>query len=267
MISGWRLRFIIMKILFTDLDGTLVNNQDPINIRDIEALHKFQKEGHKVVLCTGRTYHETEALLGYIPYDYLILSNGGQIRDKKEILFNHLIDQKTGIKILDDLMMKTSDLFFGDARGMFCYKDHHTYKITDKPYLIDSSFQNEYRQSEGFSIICIYARNHIDDLMNYCNQYQNTVTIHQNDLFIDIVPRDCSKKSGIEELMTLLKADQTIGIGNSYNDLPMIKAVDKGCTFYHASIDAEYKYHYVYELIEELLEGEKYELAEEFKKD
>jgi len=103
--------------------------------------------------------------------------------------------------------------------------------------------------------------------MNYCNQYQNTVTIHQNDLFIDIVPRDCSKKSGIEELMTLLKADQTIGIGNSYNDLPMIKAVDKGCTFYHASIDAEYKYHYVYELIEELLKGEKYELAEEFKKD
>ena len=47
----------------------------------------------------------------------------------------------------------------------------------------------------------------------------------------------------------------------------MIKAVDKGCTFYHASIDAEYKYHYVYELIEELLKGEKYELAEEFKKD
>ena len=58
MISGWRLRFNIMKILFTDLDGTLVNNQDPINIRDIEALHKFQKEGHKVVLCTGRTYHD-----------------------------------------------------------------------------------------------------------------------------------------------------------------------------------------------------------------
>ena len=36
MISGWRLRFNIMKILFTDLDGTLVNNQDPINIRDID---------------------------------------------------------------------------------------------------------------------------------------------------------------------------------------------------------------------------------------
>ena len=61
------------------------------------------------------------------------------------------------------LEYKGINLFFGDERGMFCYKDHHTYKITDKPYLIDSSFQNEYRQSEGFSIICIYARNHIDD--------------------------------------------------------------------------------------------------------
>ena len=43
------------KLLATDLDGTLLNEQKEIDKENIEAIHEFRQKGGRVVICSGRS--------------------------------------------------------------------------------------------------------------------------------------------------------------------------------------------------------------------
>lgn len=73
------------KILFTDMDGTLLNRQKEVTPYTREVLEKWCQAGHKFVLCSGRDINNLKFVrkslsLNY-PGMYLIGYNGGQIYD------------------------------------------------------------------------------------------------------------------------------------------------------------------------------------------
>lgn len=73
------------KILFTDMDGTLLNKQKEVMPYTREVLEKWCQAGHKFVLCSGRDINNLKFVrkslsLNY-PGMYLIGYNGGQIYD------------------------------------------------------------------------------------------------------------------------------------------------------------------------------------------
>ena len=80
------------KIFFTDLDGTLLNDEKEITPRTREVLAKITQMGHDLVFISGRPMMSVmEARRGLPVSDknlYLIASNGGVIYDaeKDEIL-------------------------------------------------------------------------------------------------------------------------------------------------------------------------------------
>ena len=72
------------KILFSDLDGTLIDHQgELIHSQDLNALSQLRQNGHLVALCTGRNNIDLIPTLKKIaiPYDYLVLCNGAYIQD------------------------------------------------------------------------------------------------------------------------------------------------------------------------------------------
>ncbi len=80
------------KILFTDLDGTLLNSQKQIGSYTREVLTAWTEAGHKLVLCSGRDINSVADVKRDLQLDlpgmYLIGYNGGQIFDceKKETI-------------------------------------------------------------------------------------------------------------------------------------------------------------------------------------
>ena len=81
-----------MKILASDLDGTLIREQK-ISKKDLEALKKLKQNGHKVIVSTGRTLSGVESVFKDFPfeYDYLVLCNGGLVLNKN----NDVIHEKS----------------------------------------------------------------------------------------------------------------------------------------------------------------------------
>ena len=74
------------KILFADLDGTLLNKQKQITPLTYQTLKEWTNKGHKLVLCSGRALDSVinvrETLgLGEFSNMYLIGYNGGEIYD------------------------------------------------------------------------------------------------------------------------------------------------------------------------------------------
>lgn len=56
-------------LLAIDLDGTLLDSQHALPPRNRAALHRAHDAGLRIVLCTGRSFTETRAVLGQIGLD------------------------------------------------------------------------------------------------------------------------------------------------------------------------------------------------------
>lgn len=76
------------QIIFLDIDGTLTeagSNVPPESA--LRAIHKAQKKGHFVFLCTGRNYEMLRPLLTY-GFDGVIASAGGYVQCKGELIYD-----------------------------------------------------------------------------------------------------------------------------------------------------------------------------------
>ena len=86
-----------MKLLFTDLDGTLLTDDKQILDDDMKAIEGMLERGHKLVLCTGRPLASAKQLAQKYGFDkpgfFLVSFNGGLIYDyatEKAILTRYI---------------------------------------------------------------------------------------------------------------------------------------------------------------------------------
>lgn len=74
-----------MKILFSDLDGTLLDDEKNVSREDLLAIQKMIAAGHKFVMTTGRPLASVKQLaekLGFLKPGFILVSfNGGLIYD------------------------------------------------------------------------------------------------------------------------------------------------------------------------------------------
>ena len=115
-----------MKILASDLDGTLIREQK-ISPKDLNALKKLKESGHKVIVSTGRTLSGVESVFKDFPfeYDYLVLCNGGLVLNKNnEVIHEKSIDYTVKNGIIDD--------FYNDGTLLMYYDNgEDTYLINN----------------------------------------------------------------------------------------------------------------------------------------
>jgi Cof subfamily protein (haloacid dehalogenase superfamily) len=88
------------KLLATDLDGTLLNENREIDRENIQAIHDFRQKGGRVVICSGRSPLSTRwiantiGLIGepIIAYNgAIILDENGEISEQAVFEHDHLL--------------------------------------------------------------------------------------------------------------------------------------------------------------------------------
>ena len=78
-----------------------------------------------------------------------------------------------------------------------------------------------------------------DNARKFCleiNENIPEVEAFQNKQYMDIVKRGCSKGNAILKLKDVLGLDYVAGIGDSYNDIPMLESADCAFTFVDSPI-------------------------------
>lgn len=260
-----------MKILVSDLDGTLIEDTGLLSQKNLEMMHKLKELGHLVVICTGRSLKEFEVTQKemHFPCDYIILNNGAFIVDKDyNVIFERVIHKEAGLAILEKIESYPS------LCSMFSDGDH-TYGLVDGKTVdyglggveIQSCFHDLYKEVKQFSIIAFHQSNkQIEDTKQCYNEilkdYSDEVEAFMNTHFVDVVPKDCSKGKGVKTLLNHLNIQGEVwAIGDSHNDLSMLEIADYGYTFDYADIKEQipHQVHFVYEMIEAMLENEAYD--------
>ena len=100
------------------------------------------------------------------------------------------------------------------------------------------------------------------DFNSFQKKYQDSLTfIDRGSNFVEIIPRNYSKASGIQFLMDYLNVpiEHTMAIGDSANDLPMLEFVGIGVAMGNSSPDLFQKVNFVTKSIEE--DGIQYAMA------
>ena len=76
-----------IKLLATDMDGTLLNDNKEISRYNLRALRKLHQQGVEIVVCSGRNYTGVISYLKEIGEDivnHIVFCNGAGIYDVKK---------------------------------------------------------------------------------------------------------------------------------------------------------------------------------------
>ncbi|MGL4424936.1 MAG: Cof-type HAD-IIB family hydrolase [Cetobacterium sp.] len=224
------------KMIVTDLDDTLLNSQGKISIKDKEAIIKAQEAGVKFVLASGRPTYAMKDLaeeLNLAKYGSFILSYNGSIitdcKTNKNILEESLTKEEIHT-LYDFSKTKNVDIitYLDDTIISESYSSYIDVEVdlTKMPFEKVENFKNTINKD---CVKCILLEDP-DYLLkveqNLKDEFGKDFSIAiSKPFFLEVTKLGVDKGSSLLKLVELVgvKIEEVIVVGDSYNDLPMLK--------------------------------------------
>lgn len=225
------------KLIFFDIDGTIItegarHSERYIPQSCIDTIQQLQANGHLCFVNTGRSYAELDASIRALPFDGYVCGCGTYILYRGEELFSKHIEYALGNAILADMETYQLEWLLEGCAAIYYSTTPYRTRIRifqeEHRVLIPDAFQSispETSKDLDFDKFCIcLGEGH--DFDAFRQKYENSLTfIDRGKGFYEITPQGCSKASGmrfLEEYFQIPRED-TIAIGDSTNDLPMLE--------------------------------------------
>lgn len=237
------------KILFTDLDNTLLNRQKQITRPNSQAIRQAIRQGHRIVLCTGRPLLGTLPLIERLsltqPGCYAIAYNGGVIYNcfEKRIIFQKTLPLPYVKYIFDkarqyDLFCQTYShdhlLAPGPSPALDAYLSRNKMPFRILPSLPDSL-------KEEPSKVLVIGLDAPEKLSAYRASLEEWAAdkvsvFYSNPSYLEHVPLGVSKGAAIKWLCHRLDIplSRTVAIGDAQNDIPMLQTAQIGVAMANA---------------------------------
>lgn len=232
------------KLIVSDLDETLLNTDKQVGEKTIAAVKKAEDAGVLFIPATGRGYtsvHSTTKALGL--YDqsgqYVISFNGGAITENK----NEKLLFKQGISFEEAEALYQKGLTYKDICIHIYTLDHvyvRNFYDNEKRYL-NGRMQVEEIFSDSIDFLkdqYIIKAIYMNEDFNYLNRIRNEIsdlTVNMDvsfssNRYMEFNRKGVSKGTGLEKLCHILNIpiEETIAIGDNFNDLSMIQTAGLG---------------------------------------
>ncbi len=134
----------MQKIIFLDIDGTLVDDNGIIPDSAKLAVRKARSNGHFVFLCTGRSKSILFPEVLEIGFDGIVGAAGGYIELNGEVLFHEVIKKNNLQLVVDYFNQHEIEFFLETNEGLFASK---SCKDSIRA-LIDTVFETQTAQAE-----------------------------------------------------------------------------------------------------------------------
>ena len=111
------------KIIFLDVDGTIVDYDNHIPDSAKIAIQQSRKNGHLIFLCTGRSKAEMPNKILDIGFDGIIGGNGSYIEYKNQVLMHQQIPYETAKQVVDWLESRGLEFYLESNNGLFASRN------------------------------------------------------------------------------------------------------------------------------------------------
>lgn len=229
------------KMIVLDLDDTLLKNDGTISDCTKEKLQVAQEQGTKVVLASGRPTFAIEKIANELKLKkyggYIISYNGARIincASREEMYASNITVSQ--IHKLYDMSKKAGAYIQTYVGNHIIASEANEYtdiekQITGMDIIVATNFK-EYISDDVVKAIVLQ---HPDKLKKIEETWKNEIgdsmymTISKP-FFLEFMNKEVDKSKSIERLAKILGISmlEVIAIGDSYNDLSMIKAAGLG---------------------------------------
>lgn len=232
-----------MKLLFTDLDGTLLNDDKTISKENLAAIERAAKKGNPTIITTGRSLSSASVFIDRIsavsPVCYAVLYNGGLIYDvhnrtaiyKKTIplpYVRYIFEQAEKFRITCQTYENDYVITPRSTPEITQYKEHSKMNVHIDPDLL------KHLQTEPFKVLTLDLfdrKNHEAYRKSLKEWAAGKISLFfSNEYYLEHVPFGVSKGNAIRILSEFLRVplSDTLAAGDAENDITMLKAAGTG---------------------------------------
>lgn len=226
-----------IKIIFFDIDGTLVDMQTKqISTKTTEALQRLKANGIKICIATGRSPISLPKFAG-VDFDAYLTFNGSYCYDRVGTIFSNPICTGDVQRIIQNAA--------GIGRPVsVATKDRLAANGADEDLAEYYSFaQLELTVAEDFETVC---REEIHQVMLGCRETDYPTILNGVegakitawwDRAVDIIPAGGGKGMGIQKILEYYHLDRSeaMAFGDGNNDIEMLHTVGTGVAMENAS--------------------------------
>lgn len=222
----------MIKLIASDLDGTLVNDEGKISDKIYDMISKLNKKGVKFAAASGRTYLQLKNNFENVADNMVFVAHNGALikenRSKKPIYSNSISSEN--IKLIlslkpglgEEMLLSADDEAFVVKPSHKLLKEFNEYGV---PYVILSSYDeikkpiykvSYFVTSETRKKMMDFLKNKLDEDLDF---------VESGEKWVDIMNKGVSKGSAIKILQQIYGIDKenTMVFGDYYNDLTMFK--------------------------------------------
>ena len=229
------------RLIATDMDGTLLNDEHELTEGDIGAIIDIQKKGVKFVLASGRPSYAMLKQAKQLEMDkyngYVLAFNGGELIDmsKNNVIFHegldkndiekiYTISEEMGIPMVlyvDDTVYATGDTEFTRYEANQC---EMKLEIFESPEELE-----EKGICQTTKCMLVGEPKEIEKAEIYMKEK------HGNDyfiatskpIFLEIANKNVNKGKTLKKLGEIenINTEEMISVGDGENDIPLLEAV------------------------------------------
>ncbi|PXX97803.1 hypothetical protein DF185_17695 [Marinifilum breve] len=231
-----------IRIVVSDLDGTLLPSMGEVSTRNYECLQQLKESGITRVIATGRTLYSAMAVLPEdFPIDYLIFSSGAGIMDwkSKDLIYSQQIEADEVLELSKILVDHEIDFMILDPipnnHQFWYYKTGNKNSDFDRRLNLYKQFSTpvgniQDTKRDACQILAILPNKEawFEELKTKFDNIKiirATSPLDHESIWMEIFPLHISKGHGCEWLCQRLKinASDSFVIGNDYNDIDLLE--------------------------------------------
>jgi len=232
---------VAYKIVFIDIDGTLVNEDKKIPEDAKLAINELKKQNIPIVLATGRAPYFFSDILTELGLSSYVSFNGSYVMHKGEEIYKKPIQLET-LEELEHLALKNNHplVFQGSKECCANHQEHaHIIEAFQSLKLNEPSYRKDYwKEADIYQclLFCVEKEERI-----YEETFSNIHFVRWHPLSMDVIPTGGSKAAGIAEILKILAIDpkEAVAFGDGLNDKEMLSYVGMGIAMGNAHEDVK----------------------------
>jgi Cof subfamily protein (haloacid dehalogenase superfamily) len=235
------------KIVFFDIDGTLLDEDKNLPQSTIKALEQLKKNGVFVAIATGRAPFMFENIRKELDIDSYVCFNGQLVVFENEVIYENPLNEEELHRLYLHSKENGHPLLFMNESTMKSSVSHHPFieesmrslkfphpELDDKFYLNNRIFQS--------LIFCEDREVHL-----YVSDFSEFQFVRWHPYSADVLPAGGSKAEGIKKMIERIGFDikDVYAFGDGLNDVEMLRAVGTGVAMGNAVDEAKAQANFV----------------------
>ena len=227
-----------IKLIATDLDGTLLGEDNKMSLENKDALERAIAQGIEIVIATGRNYSEVPEDVVNLGIRFFITANGGYVYDRKEdkVLYTKCLTLEQAQYLINLGKINGGyEMYYIGRKVYTCsnfmdYIDHvpgsDVYRHLYKKYNLCDDISKEEGADKYTPKVVIFFETKEEkeamlSMLDRRDEFEQSTSFKDN---VELNPKGVSKAEGLKVIMELLglAPSEIAAFGDGGNDYKML---------------------------------------------